>query len=355
MMEKLRDVLFYGGVNALDYANVKGKMNRVNRVFVTVVSGLASVLITALFLMSYSIDGIGMNHAVYGLGAGMSILMSIASLLFAEKFPGITTVLIHMSYILFYAYGILIGTVTDPDGKTVTFMVMLVFLPTLFTIPPIQTMSVTLVCVAIFVVRCFQTKSGTVLDNDVVDAILFGFLGSISGVLIVCMKVKSYVNEYQLREVSRTDKLTGMENRNAYELDLHVIPKTCQESLACIYIDVNGLKTVNDNQGHKAGDKMLITVAKIILKYFSDCHAYRIGGDEFVIFVPDMKPHALANCVELLKRDIEGSDYHVAIGWDCQNINELSLSSLTKNAESKMYRDKYLYYKDSEHERRRHQ
>ncbi len=354
MKEKLKDVLLYGGVSALDYNNVQERVNRVNRIFVNVVSGLASVLVTALFLMSYSIEGIGMNHVVYGLGALMSAIMLGCSLLFGERFPKLTAALVHLSYVIFYTYGIMIGTITDPGGKTVTFMVMLVFLPTLFTIPPIQMLSITSVCEVVFIYLCFQTKTGTVLDNDVVDAILFGFLGSISGVLIACMKIKLYVNEHHLKEVSRTDKLTGLENRNAYELDLYAIPRECKKSLACVYIDVNGLKTVNDNQGHKAGDKMLVTVAQIILKYFGDYHTYRLGGDEFVVFVPDIKSHVLASHIDMMKCEIEENKYHVAVGWDKQCINELSLTSLQKNAELKMYQDKSLYYKDSEHERRRH-
>lgn len=354
MQEKLKDVLLYGGVSALDYTNVQDRVNRVNRIFVNAVSGLASVLITALFLMSYSIEGIGMNHTVYGLGALLSAAMLVCSLLFGKKYPRLTMALVHLSYIIFYAYGIMIGTITDPEGKTVTFMVMLVFLPILFTVPPLQTLSITFICEVIFIYLCFQTKTGAVLDNDVVDAILFGFLGSITGVLITCMKVKLYVNELYLREVGRTDRLTSMENRNAYDLDLYTIPQECKKSLACVYIDVNGLKIANDNYGHKAGDRMLITVAQIVKKYFGVYHTYRLGGDEFIVFIPDIKSHVLANQIDAMKREIEENGYHVAVGWDEQCINELSLTSLQKNAELKMYQDKSIYYKDSEHERRRH-
>ena len=353
MQEKIKDVLLYGGVSALDYANVRDRLNYVNRIFVNAIAGLASVLTTALFLMSYSIEGIGMNRAVYGLGALVSILMLVCSLVFSERFPRLTVALVHLSYIVFYGYGIIIGTIMDPGGKTVTFMVMLVFLPILFTVPPLQTLSITLICEVVFILLCFQNKTGAVLDNDVVHAILFGFLGSITGVLITYMKIKLYVNELHLREVSRTDRLTGMESRNAYELDLYTIPQECKKSLACIYIDVNGLKTANDNYGHKVGDKMLVTVAQIIMKYFGDYHTYRLGGDEFIVFIPDIESNILTSYINAMKRDIEKNKYHVAVGWDKQYINELSLSSLQKNAELKMYQDKSLFYKDTEYERRR--
>lgn len=353
MKEKLRNILFYGGVEEADYNKVLDRIYRSNRVLVNAASGLASALVTSLFLLSTIIKGIGMNHFVYGVGSAISIAILMISLFFSPSRPKLIGALVHLSIVVFYSYGILIGTVTDPMGKTVTFMVMLVFLPMLFTAPPIQILSITVSCEVIFIVRCFMTKNGIVLENDVVDALLFGLLGSISGVIITCTKVKSYVNEYRLEEISRSDKLTGMDNRNAYELDLHSIPKGCQRSLACVYLDVNGLKTINDTEGHKSGDTMLKRVAEIILQYFGEDFAYRVGGDEFIIFIPDVRDHSLATSIDSLRRDIESNGYHAAIGWDNQRLNGLSLTTLQKNAETRMYRDKADYYKSSEHEQRK--
>jgi diguanylate cyclase (GGDEF)-like protein len=49
--------------------------------------------------------------------------------------------------------------------------------------------------------------------------------------------------------------------------------------------DLNGLKHVNDTQGHEAGDKYIISGCKLIREYFPNCSVYRIGGDEFVIIL----------------------------------------------------------------------
>lgn len=354
MKEKLRNILLYGGVEEADFNNVLDRIHHSNRIMVNAASGLASALITTLFLLSTVVKGIGMNHFIYGVGSAISIAILMISLFFSPSRPKLTGALVHLSIVVFYSYGILIGTVTDPMGKTVTFMVMLVFLPMLFTTPPAQTLTITTFCEVIFIIRCFMTKDGAVLENDVVDALLFGLLGSISGVIIACTKVKSYVNEYRLEEISRSDKLTGMDNRNAYELDLHSIPKACQRSLACVYLDVNGLKTINDTEGHKSGDTMLKRVAEIILQYFGEDFAYRVGGDEFIIFIPDIRDHSLATSIDSIRRDIESNGYHAAIGWDNQRlINGLSLTTLQKNAETRMYKDKADYYKSSEHERRK--
>ena len=52
------------------------------------------------------------------------------------------------------------------------------------------------------------------------------------------------------------------------------------------YIDLNGLKQVNDSLGHEAGDRLICSAAQCILKTFPE-NAYRIGGDEFVIILPE--------------------------------------------------------------------
>ena len=353
-MEKIKNILFYAGANDLDYNSIREKIDNSNRILVNVVSGLASVLITALFFLSSFIDGIGMNHTAYGIGSLISLIVLVISLVFAKKHPAVIMPLVHMSYVVFYSYGILIGAITDPGEKTVTFMVMLVFLPVLFTVPPIQMLSITATSSIIFVMLCFKTKTGGILNNDIVDTIIFGLLGSISGVFITYMKIRSYVVETRLHEVSRTDKLTSMNNRNAYEIDLSSIPDRCKKSLGCAYVDVNGLKTLNDQVGHEAGDKMLICVAQKIQQYFGDELTYRVGGDEFIIFAPDVSEKVLRESIENMASEIEDAGYHVAAGWEVGKKSHFHLKQLLNGAEMKMYKAKTLYYKNSNVDRRVH-
>ena len=65
----------------------------------------------------------------------------------------------------------------------------------------------------------------------------------------------------QLEYVSQTDILTGLKNRNYFEIMVQEIPERCASNLICVYGDVNGLHEINNNHGHNAGDKMLREVA----------------------------------------------------------------------------------------------
>ena len=88
---------------------------------------------------------------------------------------------------------------------------------------------------------------------------------------------------------SRTDALTGARNRNAFlercdELN-DAMRSGKRPVFAMVVFDVNGLKAVNDSAGHAAGDKLIANSYKEIAAVFTDVDIYRIGGDEFVLFI----------------------------------------------------------------------
>jgi len=94
--------------------------------------------------------------------------------------------------------------------------------------------------------------------------------------------------EDKLRNISITDELTGLFNRRGFrtlaqqELDL---AERQNAKMAVFYIDMDGLKQINDRNGHNAGDQAIVDTAEILKETFraGDIIA-RIGGDEFAIF-----------------------------------------------------------------------
>lgn len=155
-----------------------------------------------------------------------------------------------------------------------------------------------------------------------------------------------------VKEQGEKDMLTGLYNRNRYEADLSLISAHYKKSLACVYIDVNGLHELNNTKGHSAGDVMLKIVAEQICERFGTEFTYRIGGDEFLVFAPDMaKDMIVALCgqmVETLKKD----NYHISVGvqWETEIP---SVNALIKSAEKKMYAEKKKYYEQEVNDRRK--
>lgn len=108
----------------------------------------------------------------------------------------------------------------------------------------------------------------------------------------------------ELRLTARTDELTRLGNRKAFEEELTVLlddfARYPDEHIGLLIMDANGLKQANDYYGHEAGDKLLTTLAKAL----TDCSrrsdkAFRIGGDEFAILV---RHGTRASCAELKLR-----------------------------------------------------
>ena len=344
MFTKLKNAFLYAGVDRNNYNRVKSQIQKANLATVTILSAFASVLIAVMFISSFNSKGIQQNKSVYILGLIMSLTILILSKSIAKKHYVLVTFLVYLSYSIYYLYGILIGTITDPEGKTVTFMVMLVFMPILFIERPLHILSVTSIFVTVFIILCLRNKEGSVLSVDIIDSLVFFVLGSASGFVINNMKVRVYISERKLHDISRLDQLTQMKNRNAFELEKDSIPSLCKMSIGIIYIDVNGLHEINNEKGHKYGDKMLKDIANEIKLFFSDKISYRIGGDEFVAFVLDLNNDEIEKLLHEMIEKVEAKSYHIAIGFETAPIRHLCLDKLINNAEKKMSTNKNSYY-----------
>lgn len=156
----------------------------------------------------------------------------------------------------------------------------------------------------------------------------------------------------EIRKQGDRDTLRGLYNCNCYERELPQIYSEHRNSLACVYIDGNGLHEMNNTNGHDKGDKMLRTVEEEIRKYFDTKYIYRIGGDEFIVFLPDAQEAEVKSQSEGVPASLAEKDYPISAGVQCERAIS-SMSSLIKAAEKKMYAEKKRYYEQEVNDRRR--
>ena len=138
------------------------------------------------------------------------------------------------------------------------------------------------------------------------------------------------------------DALTGLQNRNRYELYLKEL-ETAKDNVTCLFIDANGLHDLNNSKGHFAGDQMLRFIADTLKVQFGGENIYRIGGDEFVVFSHGMTEDELNVCLDSFHEALQRNDYHAAVGT-CVYGFEMSVDDLIRNAEKEMYEAKRKYY-----------
>jgi diguanylate cyclase (GGDEF)-like protein len=100
------------------------------------------------------------------------------------------------------------------------------------------------------------------------------------------------ITEEKLAYIARHDSLTGLFNRSFFKHKLGEIIKQAQKNqrrFALIYLDLNQFKKVNDTLGHKLGDDLLVAVARQISHTIRKVDfVARIGGDEFIVLLPEL-------------------------------------------------------------------
>ncbi|MGP1471701.1 MAG: sensor domain-containing diguanylate cyclase [Schwartzia sp. (in: firmicutes)] len=162
-------------------------------------------------------------------------------------------------------------------------------------------------------------------------------------------------NRKLLEKASYSDVMTGVANRNAFIRDLDDIQRSVDLSpvpVGVIYFDLNGLKPVNDQQGHRAGDRLLMRLADAISLFFRKQEIYRTGGDEFVVLCLDMPEAQFKERLAKIVDHIHSvNNLSVSIGYAWADGGTLSLQQIIADADAKMYAEKQAYYKGSQRPR----
>jgi diguanylate cyclase (GGDEF)-like protein len=157
--------------------------------------------------------------------------------------------------------------------------------------------------------------------------------------------------EFMLLPLTKKDALTGLLNRHAYFADINKDPRTIT---SLISIDMNGLKALNDKEGHAAGDEALETLAVCFIRPLNNKQAaYRIGGDEFIIVCRKTFKDDVLKIVEKIKKSVNDTKYSVSIGYSFNFEGDKTISELLKESDKMMYQEKEKYYQSSDVDRRR--
>ncbi|EEX92366.1 GGDEF family protein [Vibrio orientalis CIP 102891 = ATCC 33934] len=119
----------------------------------------------------------------------------------------------------------------------------------------------------------------------------------------------------QINEEACIDELTGLYNRKK-------LSSIRMKHFDLIYLDLDGLKKVNDSKGHAVGDLMIIRFAQAINQVIGRHEqAFRVGGDEFVIVV---KPNEGQQLIDRLEQELQGEAIKFSYGIEATSINELT-------------------------------
>lgn len=163
------------------------------------------------------------------------------------------------------------------------------------------------------------------------------------------LQLDDKITEQQVKILN--DALTGTFSRFAYIDTINSYANCIPKDFAVFLIDINGLKIVNDSLGHEAGDELICGAAQCIKNSIGkNGKTFRIGGDEFVVFITMTKEQAEAALIDLNQKTQMWSGKrvkHLSVSVGCvlaKDYEELSIEELVKEADKLMYQQKKIYY-----------
>lgn len=179
----------------------------------------------------------------------------------------------------------------------------------------------------------------------------FIFGSDYSSMFCVTMAISLFAYyELTVLQLTKKDSLTELLNRHAYYSDLNSYD---DEITAVISIDMNGLKRINDNYGHAAGDEALTTLALCFSRSLKRRqYGYRVGGDEFMIICRKNSEEEVVALVDRIRKYVGDTKYSCSVGYSYRSNKEKTVEDLVKESDVMMYQEKSLYYQQSGIDRR---
>lgn len=151
----------------------------------------------------------------------------------------------------------------------------------------------------------------------------------------------------KLVKMSYQDSMTGLENRNSYMNFCDEFSEGHPAPIGVIFMDINGLKKLNDSKGHLCGNMLITHIGEKMKEFFPKERCFRLSGDEFLIVTKTMAydefRKQLNHLTDTLSEDGQSS---IAIGTTWSDV-DADLIDLVNKADRLMYINKQDYYKET--------
>ncbi|WP_133479419.1 diguanylate cyclase [Cognatilysobacter segetis] len=164
---------------------------------------------------------------------------------------------------------------------------------------------------------------------------------------------RQIVRTRRLRVLALTDELTGVANRRRIEVlgeDAVRQARADERALSLITFDIDGFKAINDRHGHLAGDQVIARVAAACQQALRQTDEIgRVGGEEFVVLLPDSGIDAAAQVGERVRAGVEALDFSdvapglrvtISLGVTTLAARDADLADLLKRADGALYQAK---------------
>ena len=193
--------------------------------------------------------------------------------------------------------------------------------------------------------------------NTTSNAAMLVILLMVAGIFnFSCLSLQLMRYLSQLRNLTNKDPLTGLHNRRSFDERIAIVWQAFQESrlpVAASVLDLDHFKRINDQHGHGAGDEVLKLTAKMMKSNARDTDIIaRLGGEEFVIVMPDTTLQKASAMLERLRNTLETTRIHTehdssinitcSMGLTALQVQDADFNSALTRADNYMYEAKSL-------------
>ena len=167
------------------------------------------------------------------------------------------------------------------------------------------------------------------------------------GFMIDITKNKELENE--IKKLTFKDYLTGLYNRRYLDYEIERLNNSRRYPISIIVGDLDNLKTVNDNYGHKVGDLYLIKAAEVFTQTLrKEDIITRTGGDEFVVLLAETDEETTKKICKrieynfmFINKEVElPEELSISLGYATAENNEIDINRIFEKADQNMYKNK---------------
>ena len=165
---------------------------------------------------------------------------------------------------------------------------------------------------------------GSINEHRFAETSATDFLQRLATIVAICLE--NTINHERLKRVGLTDSLTGINNRRFFDQRIgEEIARALRtrEPLACLLMDIDHFKQVNDTYGHQAGDQVLRQTATLIREQLrnSDVLA-RYGGEEFAVLLPNTSAYSAVDIAQRIRDSIAQHRYTIKMHDDTLSLSK---------------------------------
>ncbi len=363
MFKRLKSIFLYDSFIFRGESSVRSQIMEENRKFAIIWSIVHILYWGFCLVMSTMKPDYLLCRDIYAVALAVAAVSLLMALFVVPKVNWTVQIVAVAVNLVFLGAGIAVALHLAP--KTIIIFASVLVVPVLFISNLLPTLILLILNTVVFALIGNSRMDPETYSWTLTNLIIFSTIGLVLGYFVNRTRFERYLfadSAVKLAELQKRyayyDQMTGLQNRRAYEELISRFTAELPAYCCVITADINGLKETNDKLGHEAGDELITASAECFRRGFPGVNTiYRIGGDEFCIFItdPDMD---VGRCLNRM------AEY--CAGWQRKNVNGFSLSygyadskefpdidSIRREADQRMYQFKRQYYINSGKDRRR--